>query len=279
MGAPKTRPLHERLQQHLRRFPREKRGRFLEAVRIIMGAAPAASSTRPSSVVKARLERVHRAAKELHAAIPDLPIPRNVPPEPAGDRLAALLCSVEAAGGEQEWLRAADEVRRGKRDRMPGAGARARTYQEVVAEWQRCRNERESRWTARCSGLVVDNDPAKRWRDDREQAIYELNEAACDAATAVARLLRELRELQEAGGAALFSIRPRTGRPTADDGKIMREVAAAYRRHLGEIPVTTRGGTFYNIAVEITGQMSPERAVRAAVAALQDERRKSPRAD
>jgi hypothetical protein len=63
--------------------------------------------------------------------------------------------------------------------------------------------------------------------------------------------------------------RPKSrGRGRADPGQMLMAIGAIYARIFGEMPTSTEGGAFYNIAVEILGQKNVQRPVQAAVASL-----------
>lgn len=89
--------------------------------------------------------------------------------------------------------------------------------------------------------------------------------------------IRAAHGLMTAANSELKSLpRVRSGRPGADACGDLTQIARQYLRILGSPPTQSKSGPFYRLAVEITGQREPERAVKKAVLALK-QRRNTPK--
>ncbi len=97
-----------------------------------------------------------------------------------------------------------------------------------------------------------------------------VDECAIDA-------LRAAGGLMAAANLELKSLpRVRSGRRAADADGDLTQIARQYLQILGTPPTQSKSGPFYRLAVEITGQREPERAVKKAVLAVR-QRRNTPK--
>jgi hypothetical protein len=241
--------LKRALRQELRGFPRDKVDEFLNTV-LILSMAPAgeAALLRQREKLNA-LERVEKSAKAFLDSAAAMPL--------LDDGLVA-----------RDAVKFADTIHQTGRLHslvetwcLEHEGEPTELDKLAQFLWLRFQEARIKINGAPEAGVAPEE---YRQHFDTSEDEDPLVTARFQAIEAVQTFRDYLRREREALAA------PRRGPRNADHRQVFTEMARAYWRILGERPKTTKGGTFYNLAVKIAGnpKADPSRAVNQAIAAL-----------
>jgi hypothetical protein len=226
------RPDEEALGRELGGFPTPQINAFISAVRRIVALYDIAPPPQKRSERREQLERLKRTTFTY---------------------LGQLLESVE--GGSD------------MSDRQQGIGRMAQLLEEAGGDLNRVKQNREAQQLVEAQEFsraleagettVEAFAEALRVRSRQEQS--PLSAACSGVSDAISLFLDQLEQELEK------PIPIESGRPAADAGGLLTQVAYAYERLLHQTPTSTKHGTFYNIAVIVTGQEAPDRSVQAAI--------------
>lgn len=222
------------LRDELHEFPRPSVDSFISAVRIIVALYDIAPRPRRRRERRKELEHLKRATEAYFDQLKSADIPEDENMAAHGQSIGRMVKVLEEAGGS---LQRAEEIRNARMEREAQKFKRALEAGETTLE---AFVEAMHKATPEQPPLIA---------------------ATVGALNAVSLLLDELEhELQK-------PIPIDSGRPTADADGLVTQLRFAYERHLKKKPKATKNGTFYNIAVIVTGQETPDRSVQAAIRA------------
>ncbi len=215
----------ERLSEILRDFPKESVAEFILTTYILLVVEQA---LQPKVVdYSARRGQLQRISDAAASLLDAIADLQNVDLRPPAQRAMRLAELIVECGGVQEL----DDVRK--------AGKLDAIHRELDARDGTRANE--------------------RGEPDGAGSEWNVHDASIHA-------LLHVHNLMHAADSEIRSLpRVRVGRKAADTAGTLTEIARTYLRIFGVAPTTTKAGVFYQLAVEITGQSAPERAVRKAV--------------